>query len=87
MENFEKDHYWEFTLRDNPLTKDNTERLTQNDPSKVLARVPALAAGEYTLRIVTGYNNGGSLLKNLRKIEYKKKLIVGNGGSDRPEIE
>lgn len=25
MENFEKDHYWEFTLRDNPLTKDNTE--------------------------------------------------------------
>lgn len=25
MENYEKDHYWEFTLRDNPLTKDNTE--------------------------------------------------------------
>ena len=25
MDNYEKDHYWEFTLRDNPLTKDNTE--------------------------------------------------------------
>lgn len=25
MENYEKDHYWEFTLRDNPLTKDNTD--------------------------------------------------------------
>lgn len=25
MEDYEKEHYWEFTLRDNPLTKDNTE--------------------------------------------------------------
>lgn len=25
MENYEKEHYWEFFLRDNPLTKDNTE--------------------------------------------------------------
>lgn len=75
-----------FVAEDGTETK-VSRRLTQNDPSKVLARVPALAAGEYTLRIVTGYNNGGPLLKNLRKIEYKKKLIVGNGGGDRPEIE
>lgn len=25
MADYEKDHYWEFTLRDNPLTKDNTQ--------------------------------------------------------------
>lgn len=25
MADYEKDHYWEFTLRDNPLTKDSTE--------------------------------------------------------------
>lgn len=64
-----------------------SRRLTQNDPSKVLARVPALAAGEYTLRVVTGYKKGVETLKNLRTLEYKKKLVVGNGGSDRPEIE
>ncbi|WP_259323187.1 DUF4469 domain-containing protein, partial [Parabacteroides gordonii] len=65
-------------------------RFTQNDPSKVLARVPALADGSYTLRIVTQFSTNTEL-KNPRTLEYKDKLIVGNSGGggedDRPVIE
>ncbi|WP_304246240.1 DUF4469 domain-containing protein, partial [Parabacteroides gordonii] len=40
-----------------------TRRLTQNDPGKIIARVPALADGSYTLRIVTQYSTSKQLLK------------------------
>ena len=53
-----------------------TRRLTQNDPKKILARVPALATGEYTLRIVTRFSNGSTLVNEARTIEYGRKLIV-----------
>ena len=53
-----------------------TRRLTQNDPKKVITRVPALPAGEYTLRIVTKFSNSTQLLKEARTIEYERKLIV-----------
>lgn len=55
-----------------------TRRLTQNDPSKVIARVPAgLAAGEYRLRIVTRFTMGTVLLTAQRTIEYDRLLKVG----------
>ena len=49
MADYEKDHYWEFTLRDNPLTKDNTKdciaevktgpkTLTKEDTAKEIKR-------------------------------------------------
>lgn len=53
-----------------------SRRLTQNDPSRVIARVPALAPGSYTLRIVTKYINKKDLLKNAITAEYDKPLIV-----------
>ncbi len=53
-----------------------TRRLTENNPKKLLARVPALSAGEYTLRVVTRYTHGNTLLKEARTIEYSKKLII-----------
>lgn len=53
-----------------------TRRLTQNDPKKILARVPALASGEYTLKIVTRFSSSSTLLNDPRVIEYEKKLIV-----------
>ena len=62
-------------------------QLTQNDPSKLIARVPTLADGNYTLRIVTQFSTNKQLLKEPRTIEYKKFLTVGTGGGDRPEIE
>nr|WP_261799127.1 DUF4469 domain-containing protein [Parabacteroides gordonii] len=56
----------------------------------MLARVPALADGSYTLRIVTQFSTNTEL-KNPRTLEYKDKLIVGNSGGggedDRPVIE
>ena len=56
-----------------------THRLMQNDPKKVIARLPALPAGEYTLQIVTRYSHGGtnsSLLHAPRNIVYKHVLRV-----------
>ena len=66
-----------------------TRRLTQNDPGKIIARVPALADGSYTLRIVTQYSTSKQLLKEPRTLEYKKLLLVGTPGGedDRPVIE
>ena len=66
-----------------------TRRLTQNDPGKIIARVPALADGSYTLRIVTQYSTNKQLLKEPRTLEYKKLLLVGypGGEDDRPVIE
>ena len=52
-------------------------RLTQNDPSRIIARVPAdLESGGYTLRIVTQFSNSTQLLKEPRTLEYEMPLIV-----------
>ena len=59
-----------------------TRRLTQNDPSRIIARVPALTDGKYKLRIVTQFSKGVTLLKSPRTIEYKLPLTVGAGGGD-----
>lgn len=53
-----------------------TRRLTQNDPKTIIARVPALSAGKYTLRIVTKFSNSSTNLKETRQIEYGKLLVV-----------
>jgi hypothetical protein len=53
-----------------------TRRLTQNDPSRVIARVPALPKGEYTLWIITRYSNSNVLLKEKRMLKYEKELVV-----------
>ena len=77
-----------FFVADDGTTTKVTRRLTQNDPSKVIARVPALADGSYTLRIVTQFSQSSMTLKEARTLEYPTKLVVGDsGGGDRPEIE
>ena len=53
-----------------------TRRLTQNTPKKLIARVPDLPAGQYTLRIVTRYSNGTTLLKEPRVIDYDRPLVI-----------
>ena len=54
-----------------------TRRLTQNDPSRVIARVPVLSPGSYTLRIVTkAAHSKNTLLKNAVTTNYDKPLIV-----------
>lgn len=68
-----------------------TRKLTQNDPSQLLVRVPALEDGQYTLRIVTQYSMGQQLIKEPRTLEYEHLLTVGavsgGGEDDRPVIE
>jgi hypothetical protein len=53
-----------------------TYPLTQNDPKKVICRVPALTAGTYTLKIVTRFANSSILLKEPRTIVYELPLTV-----------
>lgn len=75
-----------FIAEDGTATK-VTRRLTQNDPKTILARVPALTAGRYTLRIVTNYSHGGTLLKEPRTLEYPGLSVINIGDDDRPVIE
>ena len=51
-------------------------RLTQNDPKRLIARVPELAPGQYTLRIVTRFSTGANMLKEPRTIDYDQLLVV-----------
>ena len=53
-----------------------THRLVQNDPKKIIARVPALPAGHYTLMVVTRYTSGNNILKEPRVIDYDMPLVV-----------
>jgi hypothetical protein len=53
-----------------------TRRLTLNDPKTIIARVPDLPAGQYTLRIVTRFSTNAQLLKEQRVIEYERLLTV-----------
>ena len=71
-----------FVSEDGEKVTPVTRRLTQNDPSRIIARVPALTDGKYKLRIVTQFSKGVTLLKSPRTIEYKLPLTVGAGGGD-----
>jgi hypothetical protein len=53
-----------------------THRLTQNDPKKVIARVPQMPSGTYTLWIVTRFTSSTYLLENARTIIYELPLTV-----------
>ncbi|MDR1154604.1 MAG: DUF4469 domain-containing protein [Bacteroidales bacterium] len=52
-----------------------TRRLTQNEPKKLIVRVPVLAPGPYTLRVVTRYTKS-VLLTEPRTIEYDRPLMI-----------
>jgi len=51
-------------------------RLTQNDPKRIIARVPELPAGQYTLRVVTRFSQSNTLLTEARTIDYDRLLII-----------
>jgi hypothetical protein len=57
-------------------------RISENRPSRIVARVPALDEGNYTLRIVTRYTRGSALLKEPRTVEYSLPILISpvNGG-------
>ena len=53
-----------------------THRLSENTPKKLLFRVPALAAGQYTLKVVTRFSASSYELKENRVITYDSPLTV-----------
>lgn len=72
----EGDHTGVFFVAADGTETPVTHRLTQNDPSKVVARVPVLAAGAYTLKIVTRFTGGRALLNLPRALTYELPLNV-----------
>jgi hypothetical protein len=52
-------------------------QVSQNDPKKLVALVPFLDPGTYTLQVVTRFSNGSTLLNAARTIVYDLPLIVG----------
>jgi hypothetical protein len=57
--------------------------MSENTPKKILCRVPAiLVDGEYTLKIVTRFVSGNTLLKEPRTIVYELPLRVGEPESE-----
>jgi hypothetical protein len=53
-----------------------THHLTQNDPKKVVVRVPALLAGTYSLVIKTRFSQSSTLLKEIRTLTYRLPLTA-----------
>ncbi|MDR1324713.1 MAG: DUF4469 domain-containing protein [Treponema sp.] len=53
-----------------------THKITENLPKKLIVRAPALAAGSYTLKIVTRYSNAKILVQEPRAITYTLPIIV-----------
>ncbi|GHU29897.1 hypothetical protein FACS1894172_01980 [Spirochaetia bacterium] len=51
-------------------------QLAQNTSSKIIAKIPQLAAGKYRIRIVTQFTHGSALLKEPRIILSSSELDV-----------
>lgn len=50
--------------------------IVTNNPSELIIVIPALAAGSYTLELVTQYTGGATQLKEPRTAEFDKQLTV-----------
>jgi hypothetical protein len=61
-----------------------THKLSENTRKKLLFRVPTLAAGVYTLKIVTRFSNSGTLLNDPRIITYEFPLVVPHPVTEQP---
>lgn len=57
-------------------TESKVTTLVQNKPSSLIAMVPALPKGKYTVKIVTQYSGGGALVKIPRIVVFDKTLTV-----------
>lgn len=67
-----------FFVDENLKEKGLDHRLSENNPKRIVCRVPAdLHCGTYTLKIVTRYSNGSTLLNNSRTIQYNQVLTIG----------
>ena len=48
--------------------------IIENKPSRIMAMIPELAAGNYNIKIVSQYSVGGNILKSLKNFTYSKSL-------------
>lgn len=58
-----------------------THHLTLNDPTRIICSVPRVISGtNYRLQVRTRFSSGGTLLKEMRTIEYGRILTAAGGG-------
>ena len=50
--------------------------LIENKPSKIIAMIPELPAGECTVKVATRYTGSGTLLKAPKQVIFNKTLVV-----------
>ena len=48
----------------------------ENKPARVIAMIPALASGNYQVKVVTQYSGGGRLIVLPKQFVYPKRLVV-----------
>jgi hypothetical protein len=65
-----------FTNTETGVATKVVKRLVKNDPKTVIARVPDLSTGKYSLSIVTQFSNSKVALKAPRTIVYEHPLSV-----------
>jgi hypothetical protein len=65
-----------FLVNPDGFERDVTRPYTQNDPKKIICRVPSVDSGVFTLKIVTRFSNGKVVLKTPRTITYELPLTV-----------
>jgi hypothetical protein len=63
-------------VKDDDSTRYPAQTLVMNDPSRVIAMIPALPKGFYRVRITTRYSGGSVPLKEPRTTTYGKLLEV-----------
>jgi hypothetical protein len=59
-------------------TESKANILIENKPARIIAVIPALAAGNYQLKVVSQYNGSGKGLKMPKQFIYPKTLVVAN---------
>jgi hypothetical protein len=66
-----------FVLASNPVYREKVdEHLAENTSSKIIGKIPNLAAGGWKLRIITQYSSSGTFTKDPRTIDFTPVLTV-----------
>ena len=66
-----------FVLANNPVYREKADtHYAENTPTKVIAKIPNIAAGKWKLRIITQYSSGGTFTKDPRTIDFAPVLTV-----------
>ncbi len=65
-----------FFINQSDQSRTQVVQIISNNPSELMVMVPALAAGDYELEVVTQFSGGSSLTKEPRSATFDQILVV-----------